>query len=205
MAAAQHANARLAWAPALDQAERNASSTSELLDAWSAAAPYAERDPGATSAVQLTEARLRDLHPEALQLYDMTRAEGFDRVTAMTEAQHLFRGEYGLDPIGAPIERGLADAHLARAVADIATPDLASAARIDEHALAAPGATGSAGLAATAESRSPAPAVLVIVDQAYPLDIHQAMATAPAAARRAITAAPTRQAITAAAAPARTR
>lgn len=126
IAAAHHANARLAWAPALDRAERNASSTSELLDAWSDALPYSERDPGATSAVQLTEGRLRDLHPEALQLYDMTRAEGFDRVTAMTEAQHLFRGEYGLDPIGAPIERGLADAHLARAAADIATPDLAA-------------------------------------------------------------------------------
>jgi hypothetical protein len=64
-------------------------------------------------------------------------------------------------------------------------------------------------MAAAAEARSRTVTIAVVVHQAYPVDIHQAMHSAPAAVRRAITAAPRRLAITAGPAhparPARTR
>lgn len=195
-----HAQARLGWAPALDQAERNASSTSELLDQWAAAVPYASSDNGAATAVTLAEARLKDLHPEAMQIYDRARADGYDHVIAMVEAQYLFRGEFGLDPVGTAVERGIAGTHRTHAAQADATPDAPHTPLVDEHAAAAPTAAGEGGRAAAADASSRAPSVAVVVEQAFPRDIHQAMRTAPAAARRAITAAPPRRAITAGAA-----
>ena len=44
--------------------------------AWGAAAPYADTDPEAASALRRAEERLRVLHPYAMARYDRLRAEG---------------------------------------------------------------------------------------------------------------------------------
>jgi hypothetical protein len=84
---------RVRWAPAHDprwQAQAN------LLQAgrvWGAAAPYADTDPEAASALRKAEERLRALHPYAMGRHDRLRFEGADPLEAMREAVHLFARE----------------------------------------------------------------------------------------------------------------
>jgi hypothetical protein len=58
--------------------------------AWSAAAAYADDDPGAAAALARCEDRMRHLHPYAMSWYDRLRSEGAGRFEAMHDALPLF-------------------------------------------------------------------------------------------------------------------
>ena len=58
--------------------------------AWSAAAAYADADPGAAAAVARCEERLRRLHPYAMARYDRLRDEGAGLFDAMRDVLPLF-------------------------------------------------------------------------------------------------------------------
>jgi hypothetical protein len=210
--AADAATARVVYGAALDATWRRTASTSELLDAWAAAGAYLDGDPTAALAAERVEERLRRLHPEALAAYDPGRSGGFPRQDCMDVAGLLWRGEYGLDPIGTPVARSLADIETARAAGSLGTPDLRSTPGVDDtHAATADAARHlgtaadrAAGTARVDATYLPAGTCRVVVGEAFPVDIHQSMATAPqavmrtATAIRALTAAPHRRQLTAA-------
>ena len=110
-ARAAAAAARLTYSPALDDAWLRGAPTSALLDAWVATQHYPSADPTAPTAQERVEQRLRQLHAEAMQAYDTARADGGPPLACMAQAAALFRGEYGLDGVGTPIHRSLADLH----------------------------------------------------------------------------------------------
>lgn len=82
--------ARLGWAPALDQRWLGNADVIETARAWGTALPWAEADEDAAMAIRLAEGRLRELHPYAMARYDRLRADGLAPVEAMTEAAPLF-------------------------------------------------------------------------------------------------------------------
>lgn len=87
---AEHASARVAWSPAHNDRWLRQASTRDLGVAWSAAATWAPTDPDAAAAVTRVEARLHELHPEAMAAYHQARARGADRGQAMAEAAPHF-------------------------------------------------------------------------------------------------------------------
>ena len=87
---AEHATARLAWAPAFDDDWLRRASTVELGQAWAAAMPWAHTDREAAKASERVETRLAVLHPEAMAAYHLARAGGASHGEAMTEAGPLF-------------------------------------------------------------------------------------------------------------------
>lgn len=90
--------ARAGWAPAFD---RRWPTQADLLLAgrvWGAAAPYADTDPEAVSALRRAEERLRVLHPYAMARYDRLRDEGAGLQVAMREAAPLFDREPHVRP-----------------------------------------------------------------------------------------------------------
>ena len=174
---------------ALDPAWVRTADTTQLLAAWHVAGPYLDDDPTARLATERIEDRLRQLHPEAMSVYDGPPLDGLPPEYRMQQASHLLRGPYGLDPVGTPIAR----AEQAQAAADLAAPDLRSTPTMDERVAARADAAGHAGRAA-ATSSDP-------TGRAFPVPAAQAMSTAPAATRRAvlaITAGPVRKQLTAA-------
>ena len=82
--------ARAGWAPALDRKWLAQADLLQTARTWSAAAAYADADPGAASAASRSEERLRALHPYAMAWYDRLRAEGAGRFDAMRETIPLF-------------------------------------------------------------------------------------------------------------------
>ncbi|HEX9108398.1 MAG TPA: hypothetical protein VF832_14240 [Longimicrobiales bacterium] len=82
--------ARLGWAPAFDQRLLSQASLGQAARIWAAAAPWAEADQDAASAMHGAEGRLRTLHPYAMSWYDRLRSEGMEATAAMTEAAPLF-------------------------------------------------------------------------------------------------------------------
>src|SRR4051812_3709674 len=129
--------ARLTYTPALDDAWLRTASTSALLDAWVATLQVPDGDPTARAAQERVEQRLRQLHAEAMQAYDTARAQGQPPAAGMAQAAGLLRGESGLDEVGTPIQRSIADLHQHLAAADDATPDLISTPSVDERLAAA--------------------------------------------------------------------
>jgi hypothetical protein len=82
--------AALGWAPAHDPRWLAQAGLLQTATAWGAAAPYADADPVAGSALRKCEDRLRALHPYAMARYDRLRGDGLDPVEAMREAVPLF-------------------------------------------------------------------------------------------------------------------
>lgn len=188
---AQEAADRLRFSRALEDRWVRSSSTSELLDAWSTALPYLGREPLADLAAERVEARLRQLHPEAMATYHAGRAGGFARRDCLDVASTLWRGEYGLDPLGTPVaqdlgnragpEQSLAEHERQQAAANLGRPDLIATPAVDETQTAAAGAAQHLGRAAAHDE---------VAALAFPIGIHEAMRTAPQAAARAIRALP---------------
>jgi len=87
---ADHQEARVRWAPAHDVRWLRQADVLQTAQAWGAAAPCAETDPGAAAAMRKSEERLRTLHPHAMARYDRLRAEGMSPLHAMREATPLF-------------------------------------------------------------------------------------------------------------------
>ena len=200
MAASEAATARIVYGAALDDDWRRQASTTELLDSWTAANVYLPVEPLARLASERVEHRLRQLHPEAMAAYDAARSAGFPREDCLDVAAHLWRGEYGLDPIGTPVARQLAEHERGRAAADRSIGDLIATVGVDEATAGLTSATTHDGRAAAYGAASALTAdPRVVVGQAFPVGIHEAMATAPRAAkdRLALVAAPQRLQLTA--------
>ena len=90
---AARADVRARWAPAHDARWLAQADLLQVGGAWGAAAPYADTDPEAASALRKAEGRLRVLHPYAMARYDRLRVEGADPLEAMREAVYLFARE----------------------------------------------------------------------------------------------------------------
>jgi hypothetical protein len=101
---AAHADARARWAPAYDARWLAQSDLFQAGRVWGAAAPYADADPEAASALRRAEERLRSLHPYAMARYDRLRAEGAGPLEAMREAARLFAWQPHARP-GQPARR----------------------------------------------------------------------------------------------------
>lgn len=174
----QAANARLVYTQVLNETWARQASTSELLTAWSAAGPHRDTDPLAGLASDRIEERLRRLHPEAMNIYDTARTQGAGPIDGMTEASRYWRGGYGLDPVGTPPgQPPTRSTDLGRS-RGYTTPQPGPG----PHLAVGPSTVGQAAAA-----------------QAFPIDIHQTMTTAPQAAKalRALPPAPVRKQLTA--------
>jgi len=90
---AARADVRARWAPAHDARWLAQADLLQAGRVWGAAAPYADTDPEAASALRKAEGRLRVLHPYAMARYDRLRVEGADPLEAMREAVYLFARE----------------------------------------------------------------------------------------------------------------
>jgi hypothetical protein len=188
-ARAAAAAARLTYTPAMDDAWLRTASTSGLLDAWVATQHVPDADSTARAAQERVEQRLRQLHAEAMRAYDTTRANGGPPLASMAQATGLLRGEYGLDKVGTPIQRSLADLHQHLAAADDATPDLISTPTVDERRAAAADAVRHRGFAAD-HAQDVGAGRLDVAWHAFPRSAEEAMATAPKAAAKAMQALP---------------
>ena len=91
-------DARARWAPAHDARWLAQADLLQVGRVWGAAAPYADTDPEAASALRRAEARLRVLHPYAMARYDRLRFEGAAPLEAMREAVRLFAREPHVRP-----------------------------------------------------------------------------------------------------------
>lgn len=87
---AARAETRARWAPAFDARWQAQADLLQAGRVWGAAAPYADTDPEAASALRRAEERLRALHPYAMGRYDRLRFDGAGPLEAMREAVHLF-------------------------------------------------------------------------------------------------------------------
>lgn len=86
----QQAVARLAWQPALNDDWLTKADPVQATRAWAAALPHVEQDPSASLAVLRAEARLSELHPQAMSEYHRLRAQGLDAPDAMLAAAPTF-------------------------------------------------------------------------------------------------------------------
>ena len=104
---------RARWEPAHDRQWLRSAGPVDVAEAWSAAAPYADPaadlyERSAELAADNCEARLRDLHPYAMNHYDRLRGDGLGRVEAMHEAVPLFLNHPNPRPHGPGSRPGLA-------------------------------------------------------------------------------------------------
>ena len=90
---AARTEARARWAPAFDARWQAQASLLQAGRVWGAAAPYADTDPEAASALRKAEERLRVLHSYAMGRYDRLRSERVSPLEAMREVVHLFARE----------------------------------------------------------------------------------------------------------------
>lgn len=178
---------RLTWEPAL-RADVRKMSASEALNAWAAA----HQDGGilARQAARAVEERLRVVHPEAMTAYEQAVRDGAHPLTAMQQATKSFRGEYGLDEAGTGLGH-VAD-HLDHAAEASTRPDDPQSSGIDQHAISPVALTVTTGPAATCPTDAGA-----LHTAAYPMQIREAMVSAPSAARAALPPVPARRAIAA--------
>ena len=123
--------ARAGWAPALDRKWLAQADLVQTARTWSAAAAYADADPGAAAAASRSEERLRTLHPYAMAWYDRLRAEGAGRFDAMREAIPLFARAPHARPGGPAADR--------RHLAASATPQTTAQAAGPHDSLRQPG------------------------------------------------------------------
>jgi hypothetical protein len=84
------AAARFAWQPALNDEWLAKANPVETARAWAAALPFVDREPSAALALARTEARLNEVHPEAMAHYRDLRSEGRDPAEAMLDSAPLF-------------------------------------------------------------------------------------------------------------------
>lgn len=182
----RHGTARLTWAQAFDDHALRRLSASEMLQVWTAADQYRGIDPTAGQAADLVERRLRVVHPEAMSFYDGCIARGLTSADAMQQAAQHFRGEFGLGPLGAPLQFGQSAEDLRRAYSSEKADD-PTTLLVDEATWTQATARRYYASAAAAEARA-------LTDLAMPVAIEHAMTTAPQAAKRmlALPAAPTR-------------
>jgi hypothetical protein len=82
--------ARFAWQPALDEEWLASASPVETARVWAAALPFADHDPTAVEALARAEARLEEIHPEAMSHYRQLRAGGSDAADAMLASAPIF-------------------------------------------------------------------------------------------------------------------
>jgi hypothetical protein len=69
----------------------NNASLGEVANAWGSALPYENADPRAAATLDACEKRLRELHPDAMGIYDRLRKnEGLSRADAMRTAAPEF-------------------------------------------------------------------------------------------------------------------
>ena len=183
--------ARLVWAPTLDDRHLVRMAATELLHARDHARGYQHADPTARVAVDRIEQRLRDVHPEAMALYDTAIRDGLGADHALRQALPHFRGEFGLDPADTPLHYRLADgadhsAETANRAGDPTTP------HVDE-------ATTGQRQAAQLTAGSAAERARALTVLAFPVAMPEAMATAPKAAKAmlALPAPPVRRQLTA--------
>ena len=85
---ARYARDQLGWQPMLDPNRHPASSVKEAGLAWASAQGW-RGDPAADQAASLAEARLRQLRPDVMRLWDLHRAGGMDPVAAMRRVAPL--------------------------------------------------------------------------------------------------------------------
>ncbi|MFC5187191.1 hypothetical protein [Actinomadura harenae] len=97
--------ARARWAPAHDREWLQQADLYETGRSWAAANPYIDSLTSARSAADKCEARLRELHPYAMQRYDELRAEGRERLEAMRESAPFFTRAPHSRPGDPPIPR----------------------------------------------------------------------------------------------------
>jgi hypothetical protein len=95
---AARAGARARWAPAFDARWQAQADLLQAGRVWGAAAPYADTDPEAASALRKAEERLRVLHPYAMGRYDRLRTEEAGPLEAMRETVDLFAREPHVRP-----------------------------------------------------------------------------------------------------------
>jgi len=95
------------WATALHPEWLADATLPETARAWGAALAHEGTDPAAGAALDAAEARLRELHPYAMAIYDRLRSQGLAREEAMRQAVPSFL----LDPRPRPAPR---DAHQGR-------------------------------------------------------------------------------------------
>jgi len=86
------------WAPALDARWLAQADLLQAGRVWGAAAPWADADPQAATALRRAEERLRTLHPYAMGRYDRLRGEGASALDAMSEVANLFSREPHVRP-----------------------------------------------------------------------------------------------------------
>src|SRR5690606_34490417 len=79
----QQAAARFGWQPALNDEWLADATPVEAARAWAAAVPFAEQEPSAALAMARAEARLEEIHPEAMAEYRGLRSAGRDPAAAM--------------------------------------------------------------------------------------------------------------------------
>lgn len=141
---ADHAAARVAWSATRDHEWLRHASTADLGPVWSAAATWAPTDPDAADALNRVEARLHQLHPEAMATYHQARAGGAEPGQAMQEAaQHWSQPQAlgaGADAPDAPVAAGPSPSRPAPVVAADAYPyptrdGVAAAARGQVHVI----------------------------------------------------------------------
>ena len=100
--AQQQAAARVLFAPMLDIAKAASADGSQALTAWAAALPLAETLPDAAAAARAAEAKLRELHPDAMARYDALR-DSHTPTAALHEVSLL------IGPTTAPVDREFLD------------------------------------------------------------------------------------------------
>jgi hypothetical protein len=112
---ALRAQFRARWAPALDPRFPAQADLLQAGRAWGAAAPWADTDPEAATALRRAEERLRTLHPYAMTQYDRLCSEGASPLDAMRGSVHLFLREPHARPGQPAPARAAVDAGLAGA------------------------------------------------------------------------------------------
>lgn len=81
------------WAPALHPEWLADANLWDTAGAWGAALAQEGTDPAASAALDAAEARLRDLHPYAMNIYDRLRDAGIPREEAMRRTVPAFQME----------------------------------------------------------------------------------------------------------------
>ena len=84
--AAAYAQAYARFARGLDPAWLKEATYLQVLEAWTAAAPFAGERPDAARVIDRCEERLRDLHPHGMSHYDRFRESGAEHLDAMRQA-----------------------------------------------------------------------------------------------------------------------
>lgn len=139
---AGYGQARLAWAPILDDKLREQTSVVDAGTVWARAQAW-RPDPEAERATHLAEERLRELRPDVMERYDRLRTAGAEPVEAMTRVAPYFdapptrTGDRGPDreALGqADAARREGDAEVARYRRGSAVPDNPRTVAVDEHA-----------------------------------------------------------------------